>query len=210
MLVFASMSATVARRTQEERRAETRGKLLDAAIQSLLDNGYAQTTTRTVASLAGVSAGAMAHYFPRRVDLVAAAIEQLVEKRIAAWREIADEVPTEPAERIPVFLDHLWHDFSGPTFSVFVKLWVAAADEPELHERLAASEERIARSITELAVAAFRDLDAPEGWEGRLRITLAAVRGLALTERFEPRARPHPDPWPAARETLLERLAGGA
>lgn len=204
-------------RTQEERRAETRGKLLDATTRSLLENGYAQTTTRTVAALAGVSPGAMAHgvspgamahYFPHRVDLVAAAIEQLVEQRISEWRDAADQIPADPAERVPALLDHVWRDFSGPTFPIFIKLWVAAADDPELYERLAESEERIARSITEVAVGAFRDLAGSEGWEGRLLVTLAAIRGLALTEHFEPRARSRPDPWPLARDTLLDRLAG--
>ena len=200
------MSVTATHRTQEERRTETRGKLLDATIRSLLDNGYAQTTTRTVAAFAGVSPGAMAHYFPRRVDLLAAAIEELVEQRIAAWRDAADDLPTDPAERLPALLDHVWRDFNGAAFAVFIKLWAAAADDLELHERLAASEERIARSITELVVDAYRGVDAPAGWEGRLLIALAAVRGLALTENFEPRAKPRADPWPVARAALLEVL----
>jgi AcrR family transcriptional regulator len=202
------MSVMPAHRTQEERRAETRGKLLDATIHSLLENGYAQTTTRTVTALAGVSPGAMAHYFPHRVDLVAAAMEQLVEQRIAAWREAAGELPAGASERVAALLDHVWRDFNGPTFPVFIKLWAAAADDPELYERLAESEERIARSITELAVSAFRELNAPAGWEGRLLVTLAAMRGLALTEHFEPRTRKRPDPWPLARAALLEGLSG--
>jgi AcrR family transcriptional regulator len=197
---LATMSVMPAHRTQEERRAETRGKLLDATIRSLLENGYAQTTTRTVAALAGVSPGAMAHYF------VAAAMEQLVEQRIAAWREAAGELPAGASERVSALLDHVWRDFNGPTFPVFIKLWAAAADDPELYERLAESEERIARSITELAVGAFRALDTPDGWEGRLLVTLAAMRGLALTEHFEPRTRKRPDQWPLARAALLEGL----
>jgi AcrR family transcriptional regulator len=201
-----TMSVMPAHRTQEERRAETRGKLLDATIRSLLENGYAQTTTRTVAALAGVSPGAMAHYFPHRVDLLAAAMEQLVEQRIAVWREAADDLPTGASERIAALLDHAWLDFNGPTFPAFIKLWAAAADDPELYARLAESEERIARSITELAVAAFRELDAPAGSEGRLLVTLAAIRGLALTEHFEPRTRQRPDRWPLARAALLEAL----
>ncbi|MDX6640958.1 MAG: hypothetical protein QOF12_1969 [Solirubrobacteraceae bacterium] len=208
MYIVATMAVMPAHRTQEERRAETRGKILDATIRSLLENGYAQTTTRAVAALAGVSPGAMAHYFPHRVDLVAAAMEQLVERRIAAWREAAGDLPADASERIPALLDHVWRDFNGLTFPVFIKLWAAAADDPELYERLAESEERIARSITELAVGAFRELDAPAGWEGRLLVTLAAMRGLALTEHFEPRTRRRPDPWPMARAALLEGLGG--
>lgn len=200
------MVTVATHRTQEERRAETRGKLLDATIRSLLENGYAQTTTRTVSALAGVSHGAMAHYFPRRVDLVAAAMEQLVEQRVADWREAAENLPADPADRVPALLDHAWQDFNGPTFAIFIKLWAAAADDAELYERLAESEERIARSITELAVSSLPGLEGSEGWEGRLLVTLAAIRGLALIEHFEPRARRSPDPWPVARATLLEGI----
>ncbi len=191
--------------TQEQRRAETRGKLLDATVRSLAESGYAQTTTRAVAALAGLSPGAMAHYFPRRVDLLAAAMEQLIDERIAAWREASDALQADP-DRVPALLDRAWQDFSGPTFGVFVKVWAAAADEPELYERLAEGEERIARSVTAAGVAMLRGIEMPEGWEGRLLIAFAAVRGLALTEHFEPRGRAQPDPWPTARATLLSFL----
>jgi AcrR family transcriptional regulator len=195
---------TPTHRTQEQRRAETQTKLLDATIKSLLEDGYAQTTTRHVAALAGVSAGAMAHYYPRRVDLVASAIERLADQRLEAWAELAQSLPEEPAERLPALLDHLWEDFSGPLFTVFVKLWIAAADDPELYERLAVEERRIAREIGRLAARSIGEIQSQAGWERRLLVVLAAVRGLALTERFEPRTEPRPDPWPTARAALLE------
>lgn len=192
------------RRTQEERRAETQAKLLDATIESVLEVGYAQTTTRRVAQMAGVSAGAQAHHYPRRVDLVAAAVERLAERRIAEVRSHADELPKARGERLPALLDALWADFSSPVFTVFVKLWVAAADDAELYERLAESERRIARAVTELAVETLGDLAEDPGWQRRLLLALTAVRGLALTERFEPRAAPQSDLWPAVRAALLE------
>src|SRR5438067_8873704 len=45
-------AATTPRRTQAERRAETRGRLLDATIESLGEVGYAATTVRGVADRA--------------------------------------------------------------------------------------------------------------------------------------------------------------
>ena len=182
------------RRTQEERRAETQAKVLDATIRSLLEHGYARTTTRQVASLAGVSAGAMAHYYPRRADLVAAAIERLVEQRLDAWRDSAPTVRDGSRDSTAELLDLVWADFSSPLFTVVVKLWVAAADDPRLYMRLAEAERRMAREITKLAVEAVGELTTRADWEGRLRIMLAAVRGLALTEHFEPRCNDSPTP----------------
>lgn len=195
------------RRTQEQRRAETRGKLLDATIQSVLDVGYSATTTRRVAELAGVSQGAQTHHFPRRVDLVGAAVEELASRRVEELHEMAGSFPSSPERRLEALLDVVWADFSSSTFTVFVKLWVAAADDPDLYARLIAVERQIARAIGELAVALGGELVKRRNWESRMQLVLAAVRGLALTERFEPRAGRRRSLWPEIRSTLLESLS---
>jgi AcrR family transcriptional regulator len=190
------------RRSQEERRAETRAKLLDATIESVLEVGYAATTTRRVAELAGVSQGAQTHHFPHRVDLVCAAVERVAERRIAELRELSAELPTARRQRIDALLDLMWADFSSPMFSVFVKLWVAAADDNELYARLVPVERQLARAIAELAADFAGDFAGAPGWEGHMQLALSALRGLALTERFEPRGRRRRDPWPELKSAL--------
>ncbi len=194
------------RRTQEERRAATRGELLDATIASLVDNGYPATTTRRVAELAGVSVGALTHHFPHRVDLVGAAVENLAERRIAALGARAGELAGDPSERAREVLDILWADFSSPLFTAFVKVWVAAADDPELYERLVPTERLLARAIA--AHARTLATEPPGGRiEDRVFLVLSALRGMALTERFEPRAASGRDRWPAVRDLLAATLA---
>jgi AcrR family transcriptional regulator len=193
------------RRTQEQRRALTRGKLLDATIQSLIDVGYAGTTTRAVGQRAGVSSGAQTHHFPRRVDLVGAAVERLTQQRTGALRHLADELPRAPEARVRSLLDVMWADFSGPVFTVFVKLWIAADDDEELYERLVPLERMLARSIVELLAELRGDLDAPVDLDARVLTALAALRGMALTQTFEPRARRGSDPWLTVRP-VLERM----
>lgn len=180
--------------TQQQRRDSTRGKLLDATIRSLLDVGYAATTTRRVAELAGVSAGAQTHHFPHRVDLVGAAVERLAEQRIAAVK--ATDLPEERAAQARALLDLLWADFSSDLFAIFVKLWVAAANDPDLYARLVPVERGMTR---EIAAAIPPDLRA------QATLTLATMRGMALTLAYEPTGRRRQDAWPAVRP-LLERL----
>jgi AcrR family transcriptional regulator len=197
---------TPPRRTQQERRDETRAKLLDATIESLLEVGYAATSTRRVAELAGVSHGAQVHHFRFRVDLVAAATEELAKRRIAEFRERVAKLPADPARRAAMLLDLVWADFSSSLFTVFVKVWVAAADDPALHARLVPIERELAYRIGETVHELAGELvDAPS-WERRLRVVLSALRGLALRESFEPDDRRARDPWPETRETLLELL----
>lgn len=192
------------RRTQEGRRAETRAKLLDATVKSVLEVGYAATTTRRVAELAGVSQGAQSHHFPHRVDLVSAAVEWLAERRIAELRGMAGDLPEDPTLRMGALLDLMWADFSSATFTVFVKLWIAAADDAELYERLVPVERQVVRAIGELARQLGGDLVEVPGWEAHVTLAINALRGLALTERFEPRGRSRRDQWPQIRAALLE------
>jgi AcrR family transcriptional regulator len=195
------------RRTQEERRTRTRAKLLDATIESLIEVGYEATTTRAVAHRAGVSSGAQTHHFPRRVDLVAAAIEHLTEQRIAAMRAAAAELPTDTEEGVRALLDLLWADFSGPLFKVFVKLWIAADDDAELYERLVPLERVLARvisqSVAELGGELVRGRDR-KVVDARMATVLATLRGLALSDAFEPRRRRPGNQWALVRP-MLER-----
>lgn len=199
-------SPETTRRTQEQRREETRGKLLEATIASLVEVGYAATTTRRVAELAGVSVGAQSHHFPHRVDLVVAAVEHLAERRLQESTARAAELPTNIAERATVCLDLLWADFSSPLFSAFVKLWVAAADDHELYARLAPIEVAMVQAIRKLSVEIVGETARSAGFEARLTVVLSTIRGLALAQAFEPTGRRRQrDPWPVHR-AALERL----
>jgi AcrR family transcriptional regulator len=200
---------TATGRTQEERRAETRTRLLDAAVQSLAEVGLAATTTRRVCEIAGVSMGAMTHHFPHRVDMLGGAAEHLAARRIAELVEMAEDFPDDPRERLAILLDLLWADFNSTTFDVFVKLWVASADDPELYERMVPVERQVTESLASLATDLIgTEFASQPDWVKRLSVAMATVRGLALTEHFEPRGRRRRDPWPDTRATLLEMLFG--
>ena len=54
------------RLTQDEKTAETRRRLLDAAIVCLIERGYSNTTTSEIAERAGLSRGAQLYHFPKK------------------------------------------------------------------------------------------------------------------------------------------------
>src|SRR5262245_12772993 len=81
------------RRTQAERTAETRGKLLDATIASLVEEGYEATTGRVVTERAGVSRGAQTHHFPLRMDLIVAAVEEIAQRQLDNWARESQALP---------------------------------------------------------------------------------------------------------------------
>ena len=197
------------RRSQSERREETRGRLLDATVESLIEVGYAGTTIRRVTELAGVSQGAQSHHFPHRIDLVTSAFERLAEQRVERYRERARELPPDRETRLRALLDLLWEDFSSAVFNVAVKLWVAAAEDEELRQRLVPVEKRIHANMARLSAEVAGELGAEPGFDRKLAVAMNTVAGLALTREFDPSGRASKgNPWPYHR-AALERMLDG-
>jgi len=178
-------AATVSRlprRTQEERSAATRGRLLDATLSCLSELGYARTTTTEIAERAGVSRGAQLHHFPTKAELVTTAVEHLFEKRTEEFRKAFATLPAG-IDRSAAAVDLLWSMVSGPTFHAWLELVVAARTDPELRKTVAAIGKRfgenIDRTYRELfprapAASPFFDL-AP-------MFTFGLLQGLALDQ----------------------------
>lgn len=65
------------RRTQAQRTAATRARLLDAGRKLFADRGFADVTTEEVVTAAGVTRGALYHQFNDKATLFAAVYEQV-------------------------------------------------------------------------------------------------------------------------------------
>ncbi len=83
------------RRTKEEAQ-ETRRQILEAAEQAFYDRGVARTTLADIATLAGVTRGAIYWHFSNKADLVQAMLDSLHEplEEMARASESAEE--TDP------------------------------------------------------------------------------------------------------------------
>jgi AcrR family transcriptional regulator len=169
------------RRTQEERSAETRARLLDATIASLVEVGYANTTTTAVCERAGVSRGAQVHHFPRKQDLVVAAVAHLAARRATELRRRAEALPAAsgPA-RLDALLDLVTEAFGGPLFDAALELWVAARTDAELHRSLLQFERVAGRGLASLWREVAGDLAAAERFDAMLQLTMHLARGMAL------------------------------
>ena len=62
------------------------------------------------------------------------------------------------------------------------------------------------RAIGELAEEFGGELERATGWENRMQLALGVLRGLALTQQFEPHGPRRCDRWPAVCAALLEAL----
>jgi AcrR family transcriptional regulator len=168
------------RRTQEERSARTRQRLLDATIESLVEVGYAGTSTTAVCARAGLSRGAQLHHFPTKADLVIGAVAHLAKRRAA---ELLAEMPRDGSadERLARALDAIWASFSGPLFSAALELWVASRADRELRQSLVRFERQVGRAMSRLfAELAGPDSERTRDFAALLELTFHVMRGMAL------------------------------
>lgn len=168
---------TVTGSRQEERSRAMQLRLLEAAVDCLVEYGYAGTSTTLVSERAGVSRGAQLHHFPSKADLLAGAVEHLAEIR-------ADELAAKAATLAPgdrrAVLRMLADHFTSPVFDAALELWVAARTDDELHTAVAPLERRIGRQTHEITVAALDADESVPGTRELVQATLDLIRGLGL------------------------------
>lgn len=164
---------------QGERSRVMRQRLLDATVESLIDHGWAGTSTTEVSRRAGVSRGAQLHHFPTKADLVLAAVEHLSERRAEELEKAAARLPDGPG-RTRAVLAMLAEHFTGPVFTAALELWVAARTDEALRQAVAPLEARIGRGTHRLTVELLGVDERRAGVREIVQATLDLVRGLGL------------------------------
>ncbi|WP_322614556.1 efflux system transcriptional repressor EmhR [Pseudomonas sp. BIC9C] len=99
------------RRTKEEAQ-ETRAQILVAAEKAFFERGVARTTLADIATLAGVTRGAIYWHFSNKADLVQAMLDTLHEplEEMAKASESEDEL--DPLGCMRKLLIHLFHQIA--------------------------------------------------------------------------------------------------
>ncbi len=154
---------------QAAKSAATRARLIDATIRCIIKHGYSRTTTPRVAEEAGMSRGAMLHHFENGSALMQAAIAELHEKRLRAFRQSAGSSVHEVHTLVRAY----WKQISGQTFTAFHELALASRTDKDLANILVPAQEEFRVRWYLQAIELF-----PE-WQGdRARFDLA----LALSQ----------------------------
>ncbi len=191
----ASSSRSRQRRTQEDRSAEMRARLLKAAIDSLYARGYASTTTTVVCEAAKVSRGAMLHHFPTRVDLMLYVVKAVYEEEIALYRIELDPI-VDPTQRWLMFTEVLWKVLGRPAGVAVLEIMQGARSDPTLSSRLRPLQARIERDSLKRGAELLGRTTGVHPDAARLAVW--AIRGLSIAKLVSTR--------PAAAEKSVELL----
>ena len=202
------MSAPI-RRTQAERTAETRRRILDAVVQSIAEVGFQRTTATEIARRAGVTWGAVQHHFGAKGGILEAVLEDTFERFEARLGDIPADAKL--ARRVSLFVERAWEHFASPHFrSTFEILLHYTGPEAPAPEQLWQSE--MFRAWNRI----WGELFESSGSSRRRTVTLqhytiSVLSGLAATGMLEG------DPAPERatelgflKDTLLRELSGAS
>lgn len=170
-------------RTQAERSASTRGRLMAATVESLVERGYHATSTVDICRRAGVSRGALLHQYPTKGALVASTVEHLFEQMHEQFRDVL-RAATDRQDTLDGAYEKMWEIYTGPTLVAWQELLTAARTDPALRRVCV----RFNRRFVDEAESTFRDLfRVPDEVPVRaaVRLAFAVYDGLAQNRIVE-------------------------
>ena len=113
------------RRTQAERRADTRARLMAAARRTFAERGYHASSAERISERAGCTKGALYDHFGSKEGLFLALLDEQYATRIAQARQTPGATPSQAMP------------FDREFALLFLEFVCAAARDPKLRRRLA-------------------------------------------------------------------------
>ena len=122
-------------RTQQQRREETVGRLLEACIDSIIEVGYARASAAVITKRAGVSVGALFRHFETMSDFMAATASEVLRRQVESGTKRVAEIPADRTA-LEAVLAVLRDVTSSPTNAVLYEMLIAARTDEKLKATL--------------------------------------------------------------------------
>jgi AcrR family transcriptional regulator len=115
---------------------ETRRQLIDAAVETLKERGFAGASARVIADRAGVNQGLVFYHFGSVIDLLLAALDAVSAARSARYGQAVAGVAS-PADLVDVASSIFREDLDAGHVAVLVAMIAGASSTPGLGEEVA-------------------------------------------------------------------------
>lgn len=123
---------TRGRRSQAERTADTRARIIAAVVQSVADVGFSRTTASEVTRRAGVTWGAVQHHFGGKDGLLVAVLEDSF-NRFAERLVDVDGEGVGLEKRASLFVDRAWDHFGSTEYHSTFEILLHYLRREDLH-----------------------------------------------------------------------------
>jgi AcrR family transcriptional regulator len=166
------------RRTQAERSATTRRKIIDAVVAVIAEEGFAQASAQRIAQRAGVTWGAVQYHFGAKADI----LDAVLAEGLAHFARRVEELELEgrPLEqRVRRLMDHCWEYCCSPHYRAMLEIALNARRGVARGRR--EHHQRFARAVSDVWSKALADVDVDASQRAEAgRFACAALSGLAV------------------------------
>ncbi|NIB42297.1 TetR/AcrR family transcriptional regulator [Pseudomaricurvus alkylphenolicus] len=186
MTAVAPTKATRSTGVKERQRKATINALMVAAIEMLYEEGYAAMTMAKVAKRAGVSRGALNHYYSTKDQLVISAAQYVMGLEMKKVEEAALEADGRE-EAVDAFFDASERFFLSERYIAMLELLLAARNEPYLAEEYFPLVDRFRKLFDDRWKETLTKSGiSPEEADELIDITNLTLRGLSFALVKEP------------------------
>ena len=163
---------------QRQRGKERVKKILDAARNQFLSEGYSGLRLRKVAQEADISLGHLTYYFGSKADLFQSLIDDILAGYGERNADIALKFATDPKQRIDQYLSFLFRDCNNPkTQKFFYQLWATASHDSFVAKARDATYTAFENQVCDICLQANPGLKGAD-LQARAMLIIALVEGL--------------------------------
>jgi AcrR family transcriptional regulator len=198
--------APARRRTQAERTAATRERILAAVVESIAEVGFQRTTASEIARRAGVTWGAVQHHFGAKEGILEAVLADSVARLAERTARIPVGAPL--AARVALFVERAWQHFSSPHYRSMLEILLHLA--PAGRDGGPGWQRGMERALDRIWKRTFPDAQLPQRRALALqRYAASVLSGLASLAMLDGRGPTRAAELRLLEETLVRELSAG-
>lgn len=186
-------------------RGDRRADIVAAAYRCIARHGYERATTAQICAAAHVSSGTFFHYFPTKSAVLAAVIEDAVDRTRQVFEGIRATAVEDAAAALGLWREHVLAEAADDDLAHFADALTSGPDAAEVVAVLETEKSLVRRGLTEVVAAGQRqgtvrsDID-PERAALWLSIVADGVLGHAVEEG------PPPEVFTSELEDVVTRM----
>jgi AcrR family transcriptional regulator len=187
----------------------TRQLVIDAAIATILEQGFYRASSNAIAERAGITWGVIQYHFGSREALMLAVLEEGT-RRLVEDLATAEITAPDVTGRIEQYTEILERYYGDPTYLAFLQVLLNFSHDPRTSRQTRNTMTSITRSVTaEIARLTDRLFDGLDIQTEKLRpLVFHVLRGWALSEVLQSSVTyaPAPSDTVSNRHLLAEAL----
>jgi len=173
------------RMSQEERRTITREKLIKATIDEIVENGYANLTTKGITERSGVTWGAAQHLFGDRENLVFEVAKVASERHVSKLKAFKSH--GKPEEKLKSLIEHVWGCYNDSDMQAYYEISNGNRRNEVMSRRMRPFFSELSDLYDMLWQQILADFNQPLERIAQVRqLVILTLSGLAQRERLLP------------------------